>query len=411
LAHLRHHLRSGDWLTPARIRAYCWILLALVSAAMGVWAATADGLLDRNGKPLGTDFAAVYAAGTLLLNGAGASAYDPAALHAAERALAGGRAVDFTGWHYPPLFFAVAGTLARLPYGWALLLYQAATLAAFLAVIRGIVPAPRRLRDVLLVAAAFPAVWINVGHGQNGLLTAALLGGALLCLPQRPFLAGVLVALLAYKPQFAILVPLALLAGGHWRTLLAASVTLAIAVLVSVIADGAALWQAFFASTDFTRQVVLEQGATGWEKIQSVFAAARMFGAGLPLAYALQGIVAALVATAIAWLWRSEAAGALKASALASASLLATPYVLDYDFVVLGLAIAFCVRHGLAHGFRPYEKSVLALGFAAPLAARGIAAATGVPLGLIAVTLLLAIVLRRAIDDGARVGVPRLATT
>jgi hypothetical protein len=34
--------------------------------------------------------------------------------------------------------------------------------------------------------------------------------------------------------------------------------------------------------------------------------------------------------------------------------------VLDYDLFVLAVAIAFFVRHGLQHGFRNYEISLLA---------------------------------------------------
>ena len=75
---------------------------------------------------------------------------------------------------------------------------------------------------------------------------------------------------------------------------------------------------------------------------------------------------------------------------------MSTPYVLDYDLVVLALPIAFFIRYGLAHGFRHYEISVLALAFAAPLVTRALAGTTGVPLGLIAVLLLYAFTLRRA---------------
>ena len=100
----------------------------------------------------------------------------------------------------------------------------------------------------------------------------------------------------------------------------------------------------------FTQTVVLEQGGTGWEKFKSVFSAVRMWGAGVHLAYAVQLALALMLAASLAWLWQSDAAFELKASALASGSLLATPYVLDYDLVVLAVAIAFFVRHGMQPG-------------------------------------------------------------
>ena len=150
-----------------------------------------DGLIDRNGKPIGTDFSNVYAAGTLTWQGRPAEAYVPPLQHAAEKAVFDGREVPFYGWHYPPFFFAVAVLVAAVPYAWGLSIWLAASLAAYLAAIRAILPRP----ETLLIAAAFPAVFVNIGHGQNGFLTAALLGGALHWLDRRPWLAGVLIGL------------------------------------------------------------------------------------------------------------------------------------------------------------------------------------------------------------------------
>jgi hypothetical protein len=58
------HIRSGDWLTAGRLRGYALILVVAYIAAAALWIALADGLIDRNGKPLGTDFSNVYAAGS-----------------------------------------------------------------------------------------------------------------------------------------------------------------------------------------------------------------------------------------------------------------------------------------------------------------------------------------------------------
>ena len=62
-------LRSGDWLTAARMRGYSLILLVFCALAFVGWIAVSDGLVDRNGKPLGTDFSNVYAAGALTWQG------------------------------------------------------------------------------------------------------------------------------------------------------------------------------------------------------------------------------------------------------------------------------------------------------------------------------------------------------
>src|SRR5947209_4020829 len=152
------HIRSGDWVTAARVRAYSLIILGFTIAILGGWIIASDGLIDRNGKPIGTDFSNVYAAGALALQGHAADAYDPPLQHAAERAVFG-RDVPFFGWHYPPFFFVIAAVVATVPYAYGLLLWMAISLPAYLAAIRAILPR----RETLLAAAAFPAVFVNIG--------------------------------------------------------------------------------------------------------------------------------------------------------------------------------------------------------------------------------------------------------
>src|ERR1700682_510830 len=399
MAHFWQGLRSGEWLTPARARGYSLILLGICTLAIAGWIAVSDGLIDRNGKPLGTDFSNVYAAGSLTWQGRPAEAYQPALQHAKEQAVSAGREVPFYGWLYPPFFFFVAFLVASVPYAWGLAIWLAASLAAYLAVMRAILPRP----GSLLIASAFPAVIINIGHGQNGFLTAALLGGALHWLDRRPWLGGLLMALLAYKPQFGVLIPVALFAGGRWSTIGAAVATIAALLAVSFVTLGDGVWHAFADSMTVTQTVVLEQGGIGWEKIQSVFSAMRMWGAGVHLAYAVQIALALMLAASLAWLWQSNAEFELKASALATASLLATPYVLDYDLVALAVAIVFFVRHGLSRGFRTFEISLLAAAWMVLLLSRGVAGATGIPPCLVVFLPFYVFTLRRALIDRATI--------
>jgi hypothetical protein len=144
MAHIWQGLRSGEWLTAARARTYALILLATCGLAIIGWLAASRGLIDPNGKPIGTDFSNVYAAGELTWQGKPADAYDPALQHAAEKASFGGREVPFYGWHYPPFFFAVAFLVASLPYALGLALWLAASFAAYLAAFARSCLAPRR---------------------------------------------------------------------------------------------------------------------------------------------------------------------------------------------------------------------------------------------------------------------------
>ena len=146
-------------------------------------------------------------------------------------------------------------------------------------------------RDSLWLAIAFPGALVNLTNGQNGFLTLALLGAALLTLERRPILAGVMFGLMSYKPQYGLLVPIFLIATGRWRAIAAASVTVVLLAALSFAMFGAQTWQAFFTSIAFTRHVVLEQGGSGFEKLQSAFAAARLWGFSVATAYAFQAAV------------------------------------------------------------------------------------------------------------------------
>jgi glycosyl transferase family 87 len=282
--------------------------------------------------------------------------------------------------------------------------WQGVTLILYLLAMRAIVSLPAPLwgevkKDWLLFALAFPAVFINLGQAHNGFLTAALIGAALVQLDRRPVLAGVLIGLLAYKPQFGVLIPLVLIASGRWRAFAAAATTVALMTLAVTLAFGSEVWTAFFASTKFTRSVVLEQGGTGWYKIQSVFSWVRMWGGGIALAYAAQIAVMLALALALVWLWRSSAAYPLKAAGLLIGSLLAPPYSLDYDLMVLAPAIAYLCIDGIARGFALYEKTVLAGLWIVPLIARSIPQATLIPLAVPVMLLAMTLLLRRAMNE------------
>ena len=72
--------------------------------------------------------------------------------------------------------------------------------------------------------------------------------------------------------------------------------TVAALVGISFATLGSGVWHAFADSMNFTQTVVLEQGGTGWEKIQSIFSAVRPWGASVPTAYALQSALVVMLA-------------------------------------------------------------------------------------------------------------------
>jgi alpha-1,2-mannosyltransferase len=362
-----------------------------------MWLLSSKGLVDPARHAIGADFVGPYAASWLALHGNPAAPYDVPHLWAAERLAVGYPSVGFVGFLYPPTWLLTLLPIAMLPYAWSLLVWTVATFAAYLAVMWKIDPE----RDSLWLAIAFPGAMVNLTNGQNGFFTLALLGGGLLTLERRPILAGVMFGLMSYKPQYGILVPIFLLATGRWRTIASASVTVVILAVLSFAIFGAETWHGFFSSIAFTRHVVLEQGGSGFDKLQSAFAAARLWGFSVATSYAVQAAVGLIAAIVVIWIWWRTPNFELQAAALATGVLLMTPYMMDYDLVVLALPIAWIGLEGRRSGFLPWEKSLLALVWLLPLFARSLAGHALIPIAPLATLLLLADIARRALLPSA----------
>ena len=391
----RDMLRSGAWLTRERIRLVAVAILFASGVGFLFLVVTANGLVDTQGRPLGTDFSSFYAAGTYVLDGNPEAPFDLARQYAREQAIFGA-ATPFYGWLYPPFFLFIAAVLALMPYGAGAcgvagrharplsagdLGDPRSRPAAFRA---GLAPPRADLRTISFgssLALAFPAVLINVGHGQNGFLTAASLAARSLMLDRQPLLAGILFGLLAYKPQFGLMIPIVLAASGRWRTFRAAAATVALLVVATTLAFGLEVWPAFL---DFDPLHAPRRARTGRprlvqdaERLRLGAHVGRADPARLRAAGRADCGARRRVAPAVA---QRRTSYPLKAAALCLAAILATPFTLDYDMMVLAPAIAFFAADGLTRGFGPWEKTALAALWLMPLVARSVAQMTLIPL-------------------------------
>jgi hypothetical protein len=269
------------FVTRARVRLTAWLVLAATVIGLFYLFATAHGTVDSLGRPLGTDFSNVWTAGWMADHGRAPEAWDWPTQHEVQKQIHHDSAIPFYGWHYPPPFLIIATLLAQFPYVVALLLWQGLSLALALLLVRRILPDDR---DAILVALGAPVVLVCLGHGQNAFLTASLLGGGMFLLDRRPWVAGILLGALVYKPQFAVLIPVLLLARGNMRAFASAGLTVTALCLLTLAIWGWPVWRAFLDSLPLTQHIIIEAGATGWEKIQSPFAAIRQWGGSIPLA-------------------------------------------------------------------------------------------------------------------------------
>ena len=360
-------------------------------------------IYDPDGKGIPTDFVNVWAAGRLVLDGHPALAYDWDIQKKVELALL---RQDFTGyfaWHYPPPFLFVASFLAQFPYAVAFIGWVSASFVPYLVMVRAIVGRPFGL----LLAVALPTVFHNIEVGQNGFLTAALIGGTLYLMPARPILAGICLGLLSYKPQYGLLFPIVLIAASQWTVFFTAAVVAVVMAFASWLAFGTESWQAFFHCMPMFSQAFLTEGKAPWFKLQSLFSMVRYLGGTERLAWICQLILTASVAVVLVLMWRSRVSYSLKAAALAAGTLLTTPYLFMYDMVVLAVPVAFLVRIGLKSGFRSYELPALGLALALLMSFGVLWQPVGLGVTLIVATL----ILRRAGPWWRREPAPSMTAT
>lgn len=345
-------------------------------------------IIDDKGLGIPTDFVNVWSAGKLAIDGHAANAYDWAIQKQLQLQILGQGYPGNFAWHYPPPFLFVAAILASFPYAIAYAVWPLISFVPFALVMRGLAGRPFGW----LLAAAFPVVLVNTLIGQNGFLTAALVGGTLYFMPVRPILAGICLGLLSYKPQYGLLFPLVLIVASQWTVFVTAGVVAVLMAVTSWFVFGTEAWQAWWQWLPMASQAFLSEGRAPWGKMQSIFATIRYFGGTEHFAWICQWTMTALVATALVALWRSRVRYSIKAAGLATGTLLATPYLFLYDVMVLAIPVALLIRVGLNTGFRSYEMPaigmVLALLFIYP--------AVGAPTGFAATLIVAAMVAGRA---------------
>lgn len=383
--------RQGRWLTRDRIVAGGQALCLMEATVLLLLALWQHGVITHDVSRTSSDFVSFYAAGKLALAGTPALAYDQTAHFLMEQRFTVAGA-PYQYFFYPPVFMLLLAPLATLPYFMAFYVFEAATLAAFLLVMRRILAEPgwAWVGPVL----AFPAIFWTLGLGQNAFLTAALFGGFTLSIERRPALAGMLLGLLCYKPHFGILVPVGLASGGHWRAFLAAGATVAGLVALSVALFGMETWEEYltaFAGSDS----VYASGKIDYAGMVTPFGAARLLGFEPVAAYLAQGCVTGAMVLLIAWTWRAPPTHGRRAAVLLAGTMLAVPMAILYDKLLLLVAVGWLIREGRAEGFRPWEKTTLLLVYLGSVAEYVAGSAWHVPLGPIVSLAVLALAARR----------------
>jgi len=354
---LRDYVRDARWLTADRVRAYAAILLAFMAAALAVSVAL-------GGKHLVTDFRSFWAASKLALQHSPIGAYRPLAHYAVEQTIPGLKNTGWAAFFYPPIFLLVCLPLALLPFWWSAAAWTAMTGAALFAAIGPVLP---RIRSAWLIAAAFPAAWMSAASGQSSVLAAALFTVAARALDRRPVLAGVCYGCLAIKPQLGLIVPVALVAAGRWRSAAAAAVTVGILAAVSTGVFGVAVWAAWIHILPLAR-LAIEIGDEKPANIPTVAGAALELGAAPAAAAALQAATALAVCGCVWAAARRRPGAGAEGAMICVAAAMCSPWLHFYDLTILAFPLVWLTGEALRRGWLPWEKFTVFAAYALPAA-------------------------------------------
>ncbi|MEO0061754.1 MAG: hypothetical protein RLZZ08_314 [Pseudomonadota bacterium] len=373
-------LRDARWLNAGRVRGYA-LLIGLASLLL-----LANSFFKAMGAD-GSDFLAFWGGGHVAAAGDPAAAYD---LAVQQRVQTGTGSTGWFAFVNPPPFLFLAAPFGSLPFPLAWLAWVIAGYAVWAwAAIRGF----PRLWPIVL---AFPGALLAAGHAQTGFFTGALVVAAVVLLDRRPVLAGVLIGALLIKPHLALLLPFWLVAGGRWRTFLAAGCSAVGLLAAAWLAFGTRTMLAYTTSWQASAAIMRGDDPGFYLRMATPYAMLRpLLGAGGALA--VNGGIALALLGLVLLSWRRFAGdaehtggaprgaqgaaqgGALVLAATASAS----PYLFNYDLPFLILPIAWLVGRGLRDGFRAWERLALVAIWFAPYATR----AAALPLGINAMPL------------------------
>jgi len=329
-----------------------WALFA-VAALFGLygWALAAatgsghDGVIGPRFNALGADWVIFLAAARAFFTGDLAHIYQQLWITDATNSQFGNwlsSPLPFPLFPYPPVFLLLVLPFAKLPVAWSLLLSQLAQFAVLAWALRRLAPDKSYL-FLLLAVLLCPSASNNVLAGSNAVLVTALIVGGFALMDSTPFLAGALLGVVIFKPQFFPLLPLALMALQQGRALGGMIASATLLVLASVALFGAALWQDWI-NVYLHPQMVAGVNGTDWGHSwdESVSTCVALLGAPHWLATAAQMLAASFAIVSVWWAFQTRHPWRL--AILLCAAVLASPHVSNYDLLMPGVAALLLVR-------------------------------------------------------------------
>jgi alpha-1,2-mannosyltransferase len=291
--------------------------------------------LGNFNQPMGMDFYCFWTAGRMALDGHVLDIFNPKLLTAFQQQLLGAPESLSLPWFYPPLLLLfISCGFALMPYKLAYGVYLALSIGAYYGVSRRLFP-----KVPPLYILGFPGFWYNLLSGQNGLLTALILVGGLVALAKHPVRAGAILALLSYKPQFCLALPVFLVLERRYQAIFAGIATFIALVAVATLAFGFGVWAAFFDGLREAHAFNLLSGKIRPESLAHLYGTLKASGLSHTLATQLNYAFAALAVCAAVRIWLLSTDLDVKYAVLILVTLLLPVHLHYYEFIVTGAVI------------------------------------------------------------------------
>jgi hypothetical protein len=344
---------AASWLTPQRIRAHAILLALCLWGVCAVDFAT-PGLFDRALNIKFQDFLPFYVSAQLIDQGRATELYDQHLSADAMQQIVH-RPAGLT-YLYGPQVALCFVPLAQLSFPTAARIWATLSLLIFFActyLLWRACPTLHRYRaTVFFSALAFPPLYHVFVRGQISALVLACFTAAFLAFrANHPWLAGVALGFLVFKPQFLVAIPFILLLSGAWRAFAGLALSALAQLTLARIYFGSTIMLTYFDTLLHSSRWIstAEPGSLAPIQMHSL----RSFWTLLVpwpelsgLLYILSSVVVIALATAT---WKSSHPLALRFSALVLAAVLVNPHLFVYDLLVLAPVVMLLANWALTH--------------------------------------------------------------
>jgi alpha-1,2-mannosyltransferase len=400
----------GDsWITGRRLRTH-GMILAICLWLVYVWIIATPGLRDRNGNLKGADFSHLYTLGSVALahhtSDSAAELYDAdAQAKLTASRIPGAAGIAYIPM-YPPQVSIFFAPLAALPYGAALAIWLVISTLVYGLCCYAFWSAYSQLRNegwtVLLLAIAFPGFFHLILWGQTSAMALACFTASFFFLrDEKPFLAGLALGCLIFKPQLGVAAAFLFIYTRAWRVIAGGLLSSAAQLAVPAIYYGAEslrTWVRVMRSVA-NNVAVLEPRPYQTHNLR-IFWTMLIPGHTFPFALYVVSALVMLALTAAVWARRPELPLGLRYSALLLASVLVAPHLIVYDLVVLAPVFLLIADWTIAQGIaRPGSSEsvltvILYFTYLAPLVSGPIARWTHLQISVVLMSVLVYLIWR-----------------